>query len=226
MIARLLRGGDLTALLLNMLYTLPGILLALSVHEYAHGYVSYRLGDPTAKGMGRLSLNPFRHLDPFGFLSMLLFGFGWARPVVVDSRFLKKPRRDTALISLAGPLSNFLLAFVLYVLLAFFVVWIPSFLQQPLTYGVYRVLLQAVYLNVSLCVFNLIPCPPLDGSKILYSFLPSRIVWKIAPYERYFPLILLALLYFDILYLPLSVLSDGILSLYSLLIDPIMELVL
>ena len=106
----MLGGGDLSSYLISLLLSLPIVLLALSVHEMAHGYVAYCLGDPTARSLGRLTLNPLKHLDPYGFICMLLVGFGWANPVPVNSRYFKKPRRDIALVGLAGPLSNLLLA--------------------------------------------------------------------------------------------------------------------
>ena len=122
----MLGGGDITTYLISMLLALPIVLLSLSLHETAHGFVAWRLGDPTARNLGRLTLNPIKHLDPLGFLCMLLAGFGWANPVPINSRYFKKPRRDIALCSLAGPLSNLLLAFVFLLLLRFVGYGLPS----------------------------------------------------------------------------------------------------
>ena len=115
----MLGGGDMLSYLVSILLSLPIIFLSLSLHETAHGFAAWRLGDPTAKAMGRLSLNPMKHLDPLGFACMVLGGFGWARPVPINSRYFKKPRRDIALVGLAGPLSNLLLSLVFLLLLRF-----------------------------------------------------------------------------------------------------------
>lgn len=184
-------SAEITQYLLGILYSLPAILISLSVHELCHGFAAYKLGDPTAKMMGRLSLNPLRHIDPIGFIALLFFRFGWAKPVMVDSRYLKHPKRDMAIISLAGPLSNFLLAFLssfLYVLLARYA------LRSQIMYIIFQMVMYLFLINIGLGIFNLIPIPPLDGSKILYSFLPNRIIYKIQPYERYIQLVLILLL--------------------------------
>ena len=194
----------ITQRIIEILITLPVILISLSVHELCHGYAAYKLGDPTAKAMGRLSLNPLRHIDPFGFIALLLFRVGWAKPVVIDSRYFKKPKRDMAICSLAGPLSNFLLAFLfsfLYVFLVFFGYTNQISFQTPSTYfGVLCMMAgYMVTINLGFGVFNLIPVPPLDGSKILYAFLPNRIIYKFLPYEKYFQLVLLLLLWTGLL---------------------------
>ncbi len=197
---------QIVAWLIQFLLMLPVILLSLSVHELAHGWTSYRLGDSTAKYMGRLSLNPLRHIDPLGFLALLFFHVGWAKPVMVDPRYFKNPKRDMALVSLAGPLSNFLLAF----LAAFVYEAMAHFLPGSGT--VIEILKLLVYLllitNLGLGVFNLIPIPPLDGSKILYAFLPDRIVYRIMPYELYIRLALLVLLWLGFLSRPIHFLVD------------------
>ncbi|MBP3293241.1 MAG: site-2 protease family protein, partial [Clostridia bacterium] len=117
--------GSLTDKIIELLFVVPCVLFALTVHEVSHGYMAYRLGDPTARNMGRLTLNPMKHLDPVGTLCMILFHFGWARPVPINTRYFKKPRRDTALTAAAGPVSNFIIAFlgvlVQQILLAIFI---------------------------------------------------------------------------------------------------------
>ena len=115
----MLGGGDLPSYVIGILLSLPIVFLSLSVHETAHGYAAYRLGDPTARNLGRLTLNPLKHLDPVGFVCMLLAGFGWANPVPINSRYFRKPRRDIAIVGVAGPLSNLLLAVVFLLLLRF-----------------------------------------------------------------------------------------------------------
>lgn len=153
---------------------LPAVLLALTIHEFAHGWVACRLGDPTARSQGRLTLNPLAHLDPIGTLALFFSPIGWAKPIPVDVRFLRHPRRDFMLIAAAGPASNFLLATACALCLRL-VPW-NSFgrelfwLVEPLQLMVWM----AVAINVSLFVFNLIPIPPLDGSRVLSYFLPVR----------------------------------------------------
>ena len=184
-----------------VLLMLPGILIALMFHEVAHGFIAWRLGDPTAKNMGRLSLNPIHHLDLAGTIMLLLIGFGWAKPVPVNTSNFKKPRRDMALTALAGPASNFLLAFVAAFLWAFIVKVAPENAFSEITFWV--VILYGIQffisINIGLALFNLIPIPPLDGSNILACLLPPMIAAKYVGLRRYtqffyYGLILLSIL--------------------------------
>lgn len=178
-------------LILKML-SLPAVLIALVLHEYAHGYTAWKLGDPTAKRMGRLTLNPMAHLDPVGAVLMVLVGFGWAKPVPVDPRNFKNPRKGMALTALMGPVTNLLIAFVsafLYLLtrklclLAETAAVLPVVIINFLYYlSLFFYVLHT--LNLSLCVFNLIPLPPLDGSRILGMFLPARWYYWLLERER------------------------------------------
>ena len=185
-------------LLSDLVKRLLAVLLCLSVHETCHGLAAYALGDPTAKRMHRLSLNPLQHIDWFGLAAMFIAGFGWAKPVPVDMRYFKNPKWGMALCALAGPVSNFLLAA----------------LCMPLAYGalyaalggamtgawvwLFDFLIQTALLSIGLGVFNLIPIPPLDGSKVLFAFLPDRLYEKLMRYERYGMLVLLAIVWLDI----------------------------
>ena len=167
---------------------LVSVLLCLTVHETCHGLAAYALGDPTAKSRHRLSLNPLRHIDWFGLLMMVVAGFGWAKPVPVNPNYFKNPKRGMAVTALAGPVSNFLLSLVL--LLTVRVLW-----TGPVGDGVLMFLVETAILSIGLGVFNLIPIPPLDGSKVLFALLPERIYDWILRYERIGMLVLWALVF-------------------------------
>ncbi len=198
-----------TDTLIQFLFVVPCVLIALTFHEFAHGYMAYKLGDPTAKNFGRLTLNPLKHLDPIGTICMIFFHFGWAKPVPINSRYFKKPRRDMALTAAAGPIMNFILALfgvlVCRILTKIFVAF-PA--QSDFVYYIqYAALTLFSYfhmLNLSLGVFNLIPIPPLDGSRIFYIFLPQKWYFGVMKYEKYIQLALLVLLWTGLLSRPLS----------------------
>ena len=180
--------------ILLMLLSLPVMLMALSVHESAHGYAAYRLGDPTAHSLGRITLNPVKHSDLFGFLSMLVFHIGWAKPVPVNARYFKNPRKDFAIVGAAGPLSNICLALIHLLVLRLVLLFAKNAaLKDTMPEGVWlTVLALVVYLlymgvamNIILAIFNLIPIPPFDGSRIFYAFLPPKWYFGVMKYERY-----------------------------------------
>jgi Zn-dependent protease len=179
---------DPSGFFLLLILKVPALLLAVTVHELAHGLVADRLGDPTARLNGRLTLNPLPHLDPLGALAFVLVGFGWAKPVPVNAYNLRRPMRDMALVAAAGPLSNFALAFVAIVVVRLLlpVAALPS-VMEPLKH-----LIQFVFVfNVGLGVFNLIPLPPLDGGHFLPYFLPRASWGAIHALEQYGPIILI-----------------------------------
>ena len=173
---------------------IPAALLAIIFHEISHGYVAYLLGDRTAKNSGRLTLNPIQHMDILGLLCMILFGFGWAKPVPVNPYFFKNRKLGMALVSIAGPVSNLLMAVLsMSVILAISVLEIENQALIGALNVVMQFFLVFAILNIGLAVFNLIPIPPLDGSKILFSLLPRRAYGFILKYERYGMLLLLVL---------------------------------
>ena len=184
-------------LLIETLYLLPGIVFALSVHEFSHAYVSSRLGDPLPRASGRLSLNPIHHIDPLGLLMLFIVRFGWAKPVMIDPRFYKRKKLGIALTALAGPSANLLAAFLLTILLLFGEL---LYLTYPAVWGVkvmgviLTMLRYGVIINIGLGLFNLIPISPLDGSKVLASVLPLKYYNKVLRYEKYGFIILILLL--------------------------------
>ena len=181
--------GDPAAFLQRLLLQLPALLIAVTVHELAHALVADRLGDPTARALGRLTLNPMPHIDPVGALAFVLAGFGWAKPVPVNAQHFRKPLRDMTWVAAAGPVANFLAAFValvLYIALKPSGV-LPEFALRALSY-VYS-------FNLILGIFNLIPLPPLDGGHFLPYLLPSRAALALHGFERYGMLILLVLVF-------------------------------
>jgi Zn-dependent protease len=176
----------------------PVILIVITIHEYFHAWTAWKLGDTTPVETGRLSLNPLRHLDPLGTIALLLFHVGWARPVMIDFAAFKHPRRDTVLVSLAGPASNFVTAIVAYLLLL--LVKSSAGTVTQFTY-VYIVLKSLVEFSVALGVFNLLPIPPLDGSKAFFALFfkrPERFLYDRAV-DLYGTVVLLALLWFNII---------------------------
>jgi Zn-dependent protease len=189
---------DITAIIQRITILTPPILLAVTLHEMAHGWVAYRLGDPTAKLLGRLTLNPIKHLDPFGTLVFFLTqAIGWAKPVPVNPANFKDPKRDMIWVSLAGPAANILIAVVSAMIIRNFAgLIIPilqgqSFIAKPLIY----MILVSVQINIGLAIFNLIPIPPLDGSKILYGLLPMNLARQYEGLERYGFILILILVF-------------------------------
>lgn len=195
----------------ELLYSVPAVLIAISFHEFAHGYVSNRLGDPTPKMDGRLTLNPFRHLDPAGTLCLIFFHMGWAKPVRVNTRYYKNRRRDMTLVALAGPLSNFLLAFV-SIFFYGLIIKITGGSTGRIVYYFTTLLYYIGVVNVGLGVFNLIPIPPLDGSAILSEIIGPKVDYYYGRVRRYAPVILLLLLATGVLSRPLMFFNGTILD--------------
>lgn len=170
----------------DYLLMIPVLLISLTIHEYSHGYVAYKLGDPTAKDAGRLSLNPLRHLDPVGTLMMIIARIGWAKPVPINPSYFKDPKKGTILVSIGGPLSNLLMAFIGVIL--FEITYVISYanIVAGETFVIYYMNFLVLFfsVNINLAVFNLLPVPPLDGSKILSGILPTEVYFKYMQKER------------------------------------------
>ena len=188
---------DFNEFMLKLIIQLPPLLFALTFHELAHGYVAYRLGDPTARNAGRLTMNPLKHLDPLGVLAFIIMKIGWAKPVPVDPRYFRNPQKDMLLVALAGPAANLILAIASAILARALVTLniLPMFVLQP----VVGMLVASVWINIMLAVFNCLPIPPLDGSKVLMGLLPHEAARSYAKLEPFGFLLLLALFYTGII---------------------------
>lgn len=179
-----------------LIILVPVILFSLTIHEYAHALVAYRLGDDTAKRQGRLSLNPLVHLDILGTLLLFIVHFGWAKPVPVDPRNFKNPKKDMLLVALAGPVSNILTAIAAAVVLKAIFENFASISPGSGVDVVVRMLVWFIYIGIVLAVFNMIPVPPLDGSRVLYGLLPDSLAYRYARFETYGIFILFAFFLF------------------------------
>ncbi len=195
-------GLDWT-ILRDMLISVIPALVCITLHELSHGFVALKLGDTTAKDAGRLTLNPIKHIDIFGLIMMIVFHFGWAKPVPVDMRRFKNPKRGMAICALAGPMCNLVLGCLL--LIIYGLVYFPL-VENGTEWAL--ILLDTIgttsYLSLALAIFNILPISPLDGSKVLFSFLKPRQYFKLMRYERYGMILLIVLMATDILGNPLS----------------------
>ena len=203
----LIRNGDVAGAITFILSGCFVVFVCSPVHELAHAFAAYKLGDDTAKRDGRLTFNPLKHIDPIGMIMILVFGFGYAKPVPVNFGRLHNPKRDGALVALAGPASNILMSFIFgfgFVGLQKLFMVTQSQAFEIISYFFYY----AAYINIALAVFNLLPIPPLDGSKILAGILPDKIYWKYMQYERYAMIFVLILLFTNILNRPLIFLES------------------
>ena len=212
-------------LTIDVLWYVPAILISMTLHEVSHGFAAYKLGDTTAKSQGRLSLNPIKHIDIMGLIMLIVAKFGWAKPVQVDVRNFKDPKKDMALCAAAGPISNFILAFF-----SMIVIYTLSNFENAVTYYVSTFFIYFMSVNISLGIFNLIPIPPLDGSKVFAALLPDGAYIRYMRFERYGFMALMLLLYFGTLsnflmrlrelvwqglYIAVSVPIDAIVALFT-----------
>ena len=206
MLMSLLRGGlSIETAITHILAILVIVFLVLPFHEWAHAFTALKLGDTSIKYTGRLTLNPLAHIDPFGALALLLFGIGWAKPVPINARNFKRPKLYMGITALMGPVANFVAALLGGLILNALIRFAPDFLTLE-TFGryIWLFLLYYIQINVVLAVFNFLPIPPLDGSKILFIFLPDRAVQKFYQYERYIAIGLMLLLWLSSMNVPVA----------------------
>lgn len=201
-----LRGGfSFVDFIIYTFSALVVIFITLPIHEFAHGFIATKLGDTTPRYQGRLTLNPFAHIDYIGALMIIVAGFGWAKPVQINARNFKRVKLGMAITAIAGPIANLILALIS--MLIFYTITAITQMAGFFAY-VALVFLYIASINISLAVFNLIPIPPLDGSRLLSALLPDRIYYKLMAYERYFFLVLMLLIFTGVLDYPLDFLYD------------------
>ena len=200
----------------NIIYLAIGVILSMSFHEVAHGLVSYWMGDPTAKLEGRLSLNPFKHIDWAGLVCLLFFGFGWAKPVPIDSRYYKDAKTGIIWTSFAGPVANFLLSFICVFLFYALYKFAPQFIFTAAGNFISSVLSYTGLISTGFGIFNLIPIPPLDGSKVVFSFLPDDKYYKFIEGAPWMNFLFIALIFTGVLNSPLGMLRAQMISFFEM----------
>jgi Zn-dependent protease len=203
--------------ILNVILMIPGMLIAFTFHEYAHAFVADRLGDKTPRFQGRLTLNPIAHIDPVGFIAVLIFSFGWAKPVQTNPSAYKNYYKDDLKVSLAGPISNFLVSIVLAVILGIYVRFAFGVLPEALSGVIFSMLRFALVININIGLFNLIPIPGLDGFSLLRDLSPKTFYKFEEKFYQYQMLIMLALIFVGgrIIQVPAGIIVNGLLSLAS-----------
>lgn len=200
----------------NIIYLAIGVILSMSIHEVAHGLVSYWMGDPTAKLEGRLSLNPFKHIDWAGLVCLLFFGFGWAKPIPIDSRYYKDAKTGIIWTSFAGPVANFLLSFICVFLFYALYKFAPQFIFTAAGNFISSVLSYTGLISTGFGIFNLIPIPPLDGSKVVFSFLPDDKYYKFIEGAPWMNFLFIALIFTGVLNSPLGMLRAQMISFFEM----------
>lgn len=203
---------DFLELMINLFSRLFVIFCTMPIHEYAHALIATKLGDQTPRLSGRLTLNPMAHISPIGALLIVLCGFGYAKPVSVNPRNFKDSKKGMALTAIAGPVSNLIMGFI-FIVLATLVFNLMS--PTLITNSIYIFLIFAAEININLAVFNLLPIPPLDGSRILQLLIPAKYYYKFLEYERYIVIVVFILIVTDVLTKPLSLISNLIFGLFT-----------
>jgi Zn-dependent protease len=225
---------ELLMTFLRLIIALPSVLLALSFHEYAHAKVADKLGDHTARYLGRLTINPAKHFDPFGAICLWICGFGWAKPVPVRMMNFKRPKRDMAFTAIAGPVTNLLLAFIGTFIFVVVTRIVPLQFSEKnfadwMCYILYYTIFFFCTLNISLAIFNLIPLPPFDGSRILTAFLPDKYYMPILRHEReislgFFAVLILDSLTFNYIGFGLSFIVNGVFTGFQFIFNSLINL--
>ncbi len=207
--------------ILNMILMIPGMLIAFTFHEYAHAYVADKLGDKTPRFQGRLTLNPIAHIDPLGFIAVLIFSFGWAKPVQTNPSAYKNYHRDDLKVSLAGPMANFLVAIVIAVILGFYVRFAYGILPSALSGVLFSMIRFAIVINVNIGLFNLIPIPGLDGFSLLRDLSPNTFYKFEQKFYQYQMLIMVGFIFIGgrIISIPAGIIINALLSLASLVVN-------
>lgn len=212
---------NMNSMILSKILMIPGMLIAFTFHEYAHALVADKLGDKTPRFQGRLTLNPITHIDPIGFVAVLLFGFGWAKPVQTNPSAYKNYYKDDLKVSLAGPIANFLVAIIVTIIFAVYIRFISNLLPSVISDVLYYMLRWAISINVGIGLFNLIPVPGLDGFSLLRDLRPNTFYRFEEKFYQYQMLIMLALLYFGgrIIEVPMSIIVKALFKLAALIVN-------
>lgn len=207
--------------ILNMILMIPGMLIAFTFHEYAHAYVADKLGDKTPRFQGRLTLNPISHIDPIGFIAVLIFRFGWAKPVQTNPSAYKNYYKDDLKVSLAGPIANFLVAIIVALILGFYVNFVYGVLPEALAGVLYSMIYMTLIININIGLFNLIPIPGLDGFSLLRDLSPNTFHRFEEKFYQYQMIIMLLLIFVGgrIIQVPAGIILKALLSLASLIVN-------
>ena len=217
MLISAIRSGNMMLIIASIFASIFLVFCVIPLHEYAHAWVAYKMGDNTAKLRGQLTLNPLAHIDPIGAIMIVLIGFGWGKPCPIDERNFKNPRKGIAFTALAGPVSNLLLGFILIFFSVAFVALFPAFSSTVLGVAIYNFFYISAEISIFLAVLNLLPLPPLDGFRVLSVFLSDKAYYTVMANQSIISIIVIVLLFSNILTVPLSALANFFIHLFTTL---------